>query len=193
MTVSGDGQASATASPPPVLVMMGVTGSGKSTLGEVLAARLGWPFKEGDDLHPLGNIDKMRHGVPLDDADRIPWLRAIAEWIDRWRHDGSPGVISCSALKRAYRSRLDAGRPQVIFVYLQGDAATLAARLAARRGHFMPPSLLTSQLAALEPPDADEPAVTVPIEGSVDQQVADTLRQLTEAGRLHKYNRGPHS
>src|ERR1022692_2082041 len=135
---------------PRVLVVMGVSGVGKTTLAEALARRLGWTFKEGDDLHPAANIAKMKAGHPLTDADRAPWLDAIGAWIDARLAEGQSGVITCSALKHAYRDRLDAGRPRTTFVFMQLDQQAVAARIASRKGHFMPPSLLASQFADLE-------------------------------------------
>jgi gluconokinase len=159
-----------------VLVVMGVSGVGKSTLAKALADRLGWVFKEGDDLHPPANIAKMKAGHPLDDADRAPWLDAIGAWIDERLEEGQSGVITCSALKRAYRDRLDAARPHVTFVFMQLDEADVAERVAGRKGHFMPPSLLASQFADLEPPTPDEPVIVVdgaqPIPAQVDAVVA---------------------
>ena len=161
---------------PTVLVVMGVSGVGKTTLAKALAARLDWPFQEGDDLHPAANIAKMKAGIPLTDADRGPWLDAIAAWIDGQLGAGRCGVITCSALKRAYRDRLAAGRPRVTFVFDQLGEAAAAARIAGRKGHFMPPSLLASQFADLEPPGPDEPVITVdgasPIEAQVGTVVA---------------------
>ncbi len=142
-----------------VLVVMGVSGSGKSTFAAQLAARLGWDLVEGDDLHPAANVAKMAAGVPLTDEDRAPWLAAIAGWIDAEAEASRSGVITCSALKRAYRDALR--RPEVRFVYLEVGRAELERRLAARRGHYMPASLLDSQLEALEPPGDDEDAITV--------------------------------
>ena len=144
-------------SPAPAIVVMGVSGSGKTTVGEALAADLGVPLLEGDQFHPKANIDKMSSGTPLTDDDRWPWLDAIAKAI----RDAPDGVIvTCSSLRRIYRDRLraGAGRP-MIFVFLSGSRETLAARLAARKGHFMPASLLDSQLATLEPPHPDEPGI----------------------------------
>ena len=144
----------------PAIVVMGVSGSGKTTVGEALAERFGLPLLEGDQFHPKANIDKMSSGTPLTDADRWPWLDAIAAAM----RDAPEGVIvTCSSLRRIYRDRLraGAGRP-VLFVYLNGSRETLAARLGARKGHFMPPSLLDSQLATLEPPGPDEPGI-VPV------------------------------
>ena len=156
---------------PTVLVIMGVSGSGKSTVGIQLARRLGWAFKEGDELHPAANIAKMRKGEPLTDADRAPWLCGVAAWIDVWLSNGTSGVITCSALRRSYRQYLTAGRPQVAFVYLEGEEAVLRARLETRRGHFMAPSLLSSQLATLEAPSEDESVMTVDIDQPISAQI----------------------
>jgi carbohydrate kinase (thermoresistant glucokinase family) len=171
---------------PTVLVIMGVSGSGKSTVGIQLARRLGWVFKEGDDLHPEANIAKMRNGESLTDADREPWLAAVAAWIDGWIHDDVRGVITCSALRRSYRRYLTNGRPQVAFVFLEGEEAVLAARLAKRHGHFMPPSLLASQLATLEAPGVDEPVITVNIDQSVGDQIDAIEAGMSGDRRLSK-------
>jgi len=168
-------------SPATILVMMGVSGSGKTTVGERLARRLGWPFKEGDDLHPPANIAKMRTGTPLTDADRAPWLRAVARWIDGWRATGISGVITCSALKAAYRRGLAARRPDVRFVFLKGDKATISQRLAHREGHFMPPALLASQFADLEPPTPDDGVVVVEVDQPIQCQVERIVRSLRNA------------
>lgn len=140
---------------------MGVTGSGKSTLGAALAATLDWPYVDGDNLHSAANIAKMHAGHPLTDADRAPWLAAIGAAMDAWNAAGRDGVVACSALRRRYRDTLREGRDDVRIVFLSVDRDTLGARLAARHGHFMPPTLLDSQLAALEPPTADEHVITV--------------------------------
>lgn len=162
----------------PVIVVMGVSGSGKSTVGALLAERLGVAYAEADDFHPAGNVDKMAAGRPLDDADRAPWLDAIAGWIAG--RDGRGGVVSCSALRRRYRDRLRAAGPRMLLVHLEGSPALIGARLAARAGHFMPPDLLGSQFAALEPLDADEPGVVVPIEGGPERIVGRALKALAD-------------
>lgn len=159
---------------PLVLVFMGVSGCGKSTVAALLAGRLGWPFEEGDALHPQANIDKMRAGEPLTDADRLPWLERVADWIDARLEAGEDGIISCSALKRSYRELLDRRRRGVVFVYLAGDRDTIYERITTRGGHFMPPSLLDSQFAALEEPGPDEPAIRVDV-GPPPQRVAQAV------------------
>jgi len=159
---------------PLVIVLMGVSGSGKSTIGAALSQRLGWPFRDADSFHPPANIAKMSSGVPLNDDDRWPWLAAIAQWIDARCAAGTPGIVSCSALKRAYRSRIVGGRESVRLVYLNGDMGLIAQRLQARRDHFMPPSLLESQFAALEEPGTDEQPLVVSIALS-PQRVVDTI------------------
>jgi carbohydrate kinase (thermoresistant glucokinase family) len=142
---------------------MGVSGCGKSTVAGLLAAHLGWDLIEGDDLHPPANVAKMRSGVALTDADRIPWLARIAVWIVEHVESGRDGVVTCSALKRSYRDLLRGGNDGVVFVYLRGTKELIAQRLAVRHGHYMPAALLDSQFADLEPPAADEPAITVDI------------------------------
>ncbi len=169
---------------PTVLVIMGVSGSGKTTVGLRLALRLGWAFKEGDELHPAQNIAKMRSGEPLTDADRAPWLCAVAAWIDGWIKAGVRGVITCSALRRTYRRFLTRGRPQVAFVFLQGSEAVLSERVAGRRDHFMAPSLLSSQLATLEAPTADEPVITVDIDQPIDAQIDAVEASMTDGRRF---------
>jgi gluconokinase len=149
--------------PPLVIVLMGVSGCGKSTLGAELSRALGWPFRDADSFHPPANIAKMSRGTPLTDADRWPWLDAIAQWIDERLARGEPGIVSCSALKRAYRDRIVGGRPRVALVYLEGGMDLIAGRLAKRTDHFMPPELLASQFAALEPPRPEERPLVVSI------------------------------
>jgi carbohydrate kinase (thermoresistant glucokinase family) len=139
-------------SPPTVVVLMGVSGSGKSTVGKLLAGLIGAEFAEGDRWHPPANVAKMSSGVALDDADRRPWLQALARQIDDWIAAGRKTVLSCSALKQSYRDVLIDARPGVSLVYLKGEQALIAERLAQRRGHYMPSSLLASQFAALEEP-----------------------------------------
>jgi len=154
---------------PRVVVVMGVSGAGKTTVGELLAKRLGWQFIEGDRLHPPENVAKMKSGYPLTDSDRAPWLAAIAKVIDDWRDRGECGVITCSALKRKYRRQIIGDRCDVRLVYLEGTRELIARRLTVRRGHFMPPTLLDSQFAALEPPGADETPITISIGGPLDE------------------------
>ena len=161
------------------VVVMGVSGSGKTTVAVELARRLGWEFAEGDDHHPPANVEKMRSGVPLDDADREPWLRALARWIGAHERAGTSCVLTCSALKRSYRDLLRSGNDAVWFVHVDVPEAVLAERLAARTGHYMPASLLGSQLAALEPLADDEPGTTVPGTGSADEVVAAVLSALS--------------
>ena len=160
----------------PVLVIMGVSGSGKSTVAGILAGRLGWDLEEGDDLHPASNVAKMAAGEPLTDEDRRPWLDRVAEWIHAHTAAGRPGIITCSALKRSYRDRLRGDH--VVFVYLAGSREVLAQRLAARTGHFMPAALLDSQLAALEPPGDDENALTVEIGRRAADEAGDVIARL---------------
>jgi carbohydrate kinase (thermoresistant glucokinase family) len=161
---------------PPVLVLMGVTGSGKSTVAGLLAGRLGWALAEGDDLHPAANLAKMAAGHPLTDDDRWPWLALVREWIDARVAAGEPGIVTCSALKRAYRDVLR--DPHVVFVHLAGSREVLAGRLAARHGHFMPAALLDSQLADLEAPGPDEQALTVEIGPGAADQAATIVAEL---------------
>jgi carbohydrate kinase (thermoresistant glucokinase family) len=160
------------------LVVMGVSGAGKTTVAQALAARLGWLMRDGDGFHSEANVAKMSAGLALTDADRGPWLKAIADAIDAMASAGTPVVIACSALKRAYRDVLVHGRPDVLLVYLKGDRALIADRLSHRTDHFMPPALLDSQLATLEEPGVDEPVITVEAGASVDAIVAAVLRQI---------------
>ena len=159
-------------------MIMGVSGSGKSTIAEALAKRLDWRFADGDKFHPASNVAKMSAGQPLTDEDRWPWLQAIADEIDRLCGKEQPVVVACSALKRSYRNVLVHGRDDVRIVFLDGSEALIASRLAARRGHFMPPGLLTSQFKTLEPPTADEGPITVSIDATVEAVVDDIIRQL---------------
>lgn len=161
------------------LVIMGVAGSGKSTVASELALLLGWSTAEGDDFHPAANVEKMRSGHPLVDADRWPWLRSIADWIGRQEAAGRSAIVTCSALRRAYRDLLAGGHPSVRFVHLDVSRPVLEERLGSRRGHYMPASLLDSQLATLELLGADEPGLAVPADGPADEVarlVTDALR-----------------
>ena len=163
---------------PAVLIVMGVSGSGKSTIGTLLAMRLQWEFEDGDWFHPPANVDKMHRGIPLTDEDRWPWLAAIAEWIDKTRASGGHGVIACSALKRRYRGVLIGDRKDVRLVYLKGDEALIARRFATRHEHFMPLSLLHSQFEALEEPGPDESPITISIEPAPREVVSRILSAL---------------
>jgi ribose 5-phosphate isomerase A len=162
---------------PPILVLMGVSGAGKSTVARELAGRLGWSFEEGDALHPAANVAKMHAGVPLTDADRQSWLERVAAWIDGQRAKKQPGIITCSALKRSYRRIVIGARPEVRLVYLRGSRDLIAQRLAGRAGHFMPASLLQSQIDTLEEPQPDEDPLTVDV-GAPAGQVADEIIRI---------------
>jgi carbohydrate kinase (thermoresistant glucokinase family) len=168
---------------PVVLIVMGVSGSGKSTVAQALQARLGWVFQEGDALHSPANVQKMHAGIPLDDQDRAPWLAAVKAWIDARVAAGEPGLITCSALKRCYRDGLIAGRPMVRLLYLRGDPAVLEAHIEHRTGHFMPGSLLRSQLDTLEEPSPEERAIVVDVAGSVEETVGQVVAAL-KAGAI---------
>ena len=159
---------------PSVLVLMGVSGCGKTTVAAILASRLGWPFEEGDALHPQANIEKMAAGHSLTDVDRWPWLAKVADWIDKRLDAGENGLITCSALKRSYRDLINRRGSGLMFVFLAGSKETIAARLAARHGHFMRASLLDSQFADLDEPAADEPAIRVDI-GPPAAEIADQI------------------
>jgi len=161
-----------------VLVLMGVSGCGKSTVGALLAERLEWPFKDGDALHPPHNLAKMARAVPLDDADRAPWLSAVAACIDAWRSSRTCGVITCSALKRRYRDIIIGGRDNVRLIYLHAEPALLQQRLAARSDHFMGASMLDSQLAALEAPTVDEHAIVLDVRASPSALVSELIDRL---------------
>ena len=163
---------------PCALVVMGVSGSGKSTVADQLASRLGWRYEDGDRFHPAGNVAKMSAGHPLTDEDRWPWLQAIADEIDRLATAGECAVIACSALKRAYRDVLVHGRDDVRIVFLDGGQDLIATRLAARKGHFMPPGLLDSQFGTLERPGANERPIIVSIDAPVERIVEDIITQM---------------
>lgn len=163
---------------PVVAVVMGVSGSGKTTVAALLAAALGCQFQEGDDLHPAANVEKMHHGTPLTDADRMPWLHRIAEEIDAWRARGEAGVLTCSALKRSYRDIIIGGRADVTLVYLQGSYDLIRRRMAARHEHFMPVALLDSQFATLQEPTPDEHPITVDVGGRPAEIAAEIVHQL---------------
>jgi gluconokinase len=182
---------------PAIVVVMGVSGSGKSTIGGMLAARLHWEFADGDWFHPAGNVEKMHKGIALTDDDRWPWLAAIAAWIDKTRRSGGHSVLACSALKRRYRDVLIGNRPDVRLVYLEGEEALVARRIATRHEHFMPQSLLHSQFEALEEPAPDENPVVVSIAPSPREIVTQIVSSLNlpPAGTLVEANsetrRGP--
>jgi carbohydrate kinase (thermoresistant glucokinase family) len=163
------------------IVVMGVSGSGKTTVARLLAGRLGWAFAEADEFHSPANVAKMRAGVALNDDDRRPWLAAIADRIDSAREANEPIVVTCSALKRRYRDILVASRPDVALVYLKGDYDTIAQRMAARPHHYMPVSLLKSQFEALEEPAADEHAIVLDIRRSPEELVDLACRGVTSA------------
>jgi gluconokinase len=162
---------------PCALIVMGVSGSGKSTIATALAERLSWAFEDGDKFHPESNVAKMRAGHPLTDEDRWPWLEAIADEIGRVCEASGHVVIACSALKRVYRDVLLRGRHDVRFVFLDGSQTLIADRLARRKGHFMPPGLLDSQFRTLEPPQADERPITVSIDAPVETIVNNIVAQ----------------
>ena len=164
-------------------VVMGVSGAGKTTVGQQLAKRFDWNFAEGDALHSPHNVAKMKSGQPLTDADRAPWLAAVAQVIDAWRRRGERGVITCSALKQTYRRQIVDDHGDVRLVYLEGPRELIAARLAARQGHFMPESLLESQFAALEPPAPDENPITVAINRPVQEIVNSVVGVLCSSMR----------
>ncbi|KOU54627.1 MULTISPECIES: gluconokinase [unclassified Streptomyces] len=166
---------------PLTIVVMGVAGTGKTTIGPLVAARLGVPYAEGDDFHPAANVAKMSAGIPLDDDDRRPWLDAIGAWAHG--RAGLGGVVSSSALKRRYRDRLRAAAPGLVFLHLTGDRALIERRMAERTGHFMPAALLDSQFATLQPLGPDEAGVAVDVSGTpedIAERAAAALRPLTD-------------
>src|SRR4029077_8866433 len=169
---------------PPILVIMGVSGAGKSTIGEELAARLGWPFEEGDSLHPEVNVTKMHAGIPLTDEDRRPWLERVAAWIDAQRAAKQPGIITCSALKRSYRQIIIGDRPEVRLVYLRGGRDLIAEHLAGRHGHLVPRALLRSQIDTLEEPDPSEDPLTVDVGASAAQIADEIIRFLGHSATI---------
>src|SRR5215831_8339510 len=165
-----------------ILIVAGVAGSGKTTVGALLAGRLRWRFADADTFHPEANVAKMRAGVPLTDEDRAPWLRTIADWMDARIAAGESAVVTCSALKRAYRDQLLSGRPAATMVFLQVSRDVLVSRLNSRPGHFFPEKLLDSQLADLEPPEPDERVYTVLADGEPGQTAAEIIGLLWPDG-----------
>jgi gluconokinase len=174
----GPASSSAASSEPQIVIVMGVSGAGKSTVAEGLAAAMGWVMAEGDDFHSAANKQKMASGVPLTDEDRWPWLRSIGEWMDDRLRAGQSAVVTCSALRRSYRDFLRDGRPRVRFCELDAPEGLIAHRLQTRRGHYMPASLLPSQLATLEPLEPDEPGVRVSVAPSPQQIVRNAIAAL---------------
>jgi gluconokinase len=162
------------------LVVMGVTGSGKTTIATEVARRMGWDFTEGDDHHPAANVAKMAAGHPLDDDDRLPWLRELAAWIGAHEAEGRSCVLTCSALKRSYRDLLRDGHPSVWFAHVAGPQELITARVTQRQGHYMPPSLVPSQFATLEPLGPDEPGRIIPAAGTPEQIVDELLAELAK-------------
>jgi carbohydrate kinase (thermoresistant glucokinase family) len=175
--------AAARAIKPMVLVLMGVSGSGKTTMALELRRVLGWAFLEGDDLHPPANVEKMRSGRPLDDADRLPWLQAVAHWIDERLAGHEPGIITCSNLKRAYRMITIGRRRGVWLVYLKGEEHIIHDRIVQRQHRYMPPTLLRSQFETLEEPDKDEHPVVVTVHRSIAETATELLTQLAGLDR----------
>ncbi|MGB7097939.1 MAG: gluconokinase [Xanthobacteraceae bacterium] len=178
MSVQTPPRKNTTPSGPAAVIIMGVSGCGKSTIGALLASQLRWEFEDADWLHPAANVDKMHNGIPLTDEDRLPWLAAIAAWIDHSRRSGGHAVVACSALKRRYRDVLIGDRADVRLVYLKGDEALIARRIATRHEHFMPRSLLHSQFETLEEPGPDENPIIVSIEPQPREIVAKILSAL---------------
>jgi len=163
---------------PDLVVVMGVSGSGKTTVAKGIAVSMHWIFAEGDAFHPEANVEKMHSGVPLTDEDRWPWLRLIGEWMSEQEQAGISSVVTCSALRRVYRDVLREGRPAVRFCHITSPESTIADRLEQRQGHYMPPSLLPSQIAILEPLELDEPGVTVSGEGTQTEVLTRALNAL---------------
>ena len=170
---------------------MGVSGAGKTTIGQLLAERLGWSFEEGDSLHPAANVEKMSEGIPLTDEDRWPWLAKIADWIDNRLDTGENGIVTCSALKRSYRNVLNRRGSGVEFVYLAVEVAELTERVEHRDDHFMPASLLTSQLNTLEVPTGSEPAIQVDADPDARLVVDRILRDLGLTAKPMKKTSAP--
>ena len=168
-----------------IVIVFGVSGAGKTTIGKLLAKRLGWQFLEADDFHPRGSIEKMRDGLPLTDEDRWPWLKLLREQIERSLAAKENAVLACSALKRKYRERLRVG-DNVKFVLLRGDYALVEKKLHSRRGHFMNPDLLQSQFADLEEPESDEDAVTIELGRTPEELVEEIKTKLRLAGKDSK-------
>jgi gluconokinase len=163
-----------------ILIVAGVAGSGKTTVGTLLARLLHWRFADADTLHPPANVAKMRSGVPLTDEDRWPWLHAVAAWMDTTIADGQSAVLACSALKRSYRDALLSGRPAATMVFLDVDRDVLDRRLAKRSGHFFPEELLSSQLTSLEPPEPDERVRIVHVDGDAAQTAAKVVAAMAD-------------
>ncbi|MGI8415015.1 MAG: gluconokinase [Nakamurella sp.] len=180
MTEQAQSSPGSASSSPVVLVVMGVSGSGKTTIAKALVDRLGWEFEEGDNLHPKANRDKMAAGVPLTDDDRWPWLQQIVDWIKQTRADGHSGIVTCSALRESYRDKLRGDG--VLFVFLHGSRELIAGRLSHRQGHFMPESLLGSQFDTLEIPTDEPDVLTIELGGTPEQETARTLNALQSKG-----------
>ncbi|HIW63865.1 MAG TPA: gluconokinase [Candidatus Stackebrandtia excrementipullorum] len=165
------------------IIVTGVSGSGKTTIGRLLAERLGWLFADADDFHPDSNVEKLTRQQPLTDADREPWLAALCHWLDEQHERERDVVLACSALKRRYRDRLRKDRPHTRFVYLHGARDVIARRLTHREGHFMRAHMLEGQISDLEPPQADEGVITVDVDATPDQIVDEILSKLESASQ----------